>query len=201
MLNKIIVFTLTFAIGYCSFAFAASSDSNQMLTIDCAPQLRNCFNQIVKLPEARTLISNIQKEGPIRIIVNNHRLSEQFGAFWDVENRVISVSNSNGTTDGEIIASIIFELHNAQVNSKINHYDHLASVGRIDRESYVEAIERLEYENSKKASALAEKGIRLGLFPRDARLNTYDNFEEHFHYQKVGGHSAWIGRTYDQIAR
>lgn len=195
MFKKIISLSALLIINYTAI-FAASSD----MGIDCAPQLRSCLNAIQQLPEARKLITNVQKEGPIRIVLTNHSLSRQFGAFWDVDRRIISISPAPHESEGDIIGSIIFELHNASTNSKINHYDHLASIGEIDRDNYVRAIEYLEYENSKKASLMAEKGIKLGLFPKSATLPTYSNFEEHFHYQKIGGHSAWIGKTYDQLA-
>lgn len=169
--------------------------------VECAPPLRKYLTKIQKLPEARQLISNVEREGSIRIKLNNHHLSETFGAFWDMYNRTICISDSSKNSEGDVIGSIIFELHNALANSKIEYYDNLATRRRISRENYVQAIERIEYENSKKAAAIVDKGIQLGIFPASARLNTYRNFEEHYYYQKKGGHSAWIGKSYDAYAR
>lgn len=178
---------------------AAHAAQNEMRPVDCAPQLRQHLTSIQKLPEARQLIADVQKEGPIRIKLNNHQLSQQFGAFWDMNNRTIAISQSSKESEGDIIGSIIFELHNAQANSKIDYYDNLAFKRKISRENYIQAIERIEYENSKKAASIIEKGIKLGIFPNSARLHTYRNFEEHYHYQKQGGHSAWIGKSYDHM--
>lgn len=168
--------------------------------IRCAPQLKNSLNTIQKLSEARELISNIQKEGQISIALNDNG-SEQFNAFWDPERRIIFVNITRESTPGSLIGSILFELHNAYINSKLNHLDQLAMQGRISKRNYVEGVERLEYQNSLATAKLAEKGIALGLFPANARLPTYDTFEEHFRIQKMGGHSAWIANTYDQLTR
>lgn len=184
-------------ISFASLVFAGDIPPSSII---CAPRLQQCLRTIQKMPEAQELIASIQQEGPIRIAVNSHALSNQFGAYWDMEDRVIFVSLSAHSSEGELIASILFELHNASIDSKLNYFDYLASTGQIDKESYVRSIEFLEYRNSKNASKIAEKGIKLGIFPPNARLNTYENFEEHYHYQKIGGHSAWIAKTFDQIA-
>jgi hypothetical protein len=193
-------FMSIFSISMLSF-FAVQAAETVMRPVECAPQLRKYLTTIQKLSEARQLIADIQREGPIRIKLNDHHLSEKFGAFWDMYNRNICISDSSKNSEGDVISSIIFELHNAQANSKIEYYDNLAIKRKISRENYVQAIERIEFENSKKASAIVEKGIKLGIFPVTARLNTYRNFEEHYHYQKIGGHSAWIGKSYDEYIR
>lgn len=180
------------------FAAYGQPSRSQSNSVTCAPQLRHCLAAIEKLPEARQLIADVQREGAIRITVNNNTLSNQFGAFWDQDHRLICVSLP--ASDGELIASIIFELHNAAANSKLEHFDYLATTGNIDKESYVRSVEHLEYENSLKASKIATKGIQLGIFPASAHLPTYSNFEEHYRIQKMGGHSAWIAKNYDQLA-
>lgn len=167
--------------------------------VNCAPQLKNIVAIIQKLPEAEKLISDIQKEGRITITVNRSGMLDDFGAYWDPDNRQICVNVKGDSSQGTIIGSILFELHNASVNSKIDYYDNLARTGQINREAYVRAIEHLEYQNSLNAAKLAQKGIDQGLYPSSSRLYTYSNFEEHYRYQKIGGHSAWIARTYDNL--
>lgn len=193
ILNLIFILSITVA-----FAATANQQSS-LLNISCSPQLQDSLQTILQLPEARDLISTVQKEGPIRFAVNNTSLSEKFGAFWDMDNRVICVAISPETTQGDTIGSIIFELHNALVHSKLNALDELATHRQISKDKYVESVERLEYENSLKASSLVQKGIRLGLFPKDAHLYTYSSFEEHYRMQRMAGHSSWIGNTYDQL--
>jgi hypothetical protein len=147
------------------------------------------------------LIAQVQQQGPIRIKVENHALSDQFGAFWDRQDRVIGIHLSSQVSEGDIIGSIIFELHNGLSNSKIDDLDRLAYSRRIGREKYVEAMELLEYQNSKKASAMAQEGIEKGIFPAAARLPTYKSFEEHYYYQKISGHSALFAQAYDRQNR
>ncbi|MCE5318328.1 MAG: hypothetical protein LLG04_13330 [Parachlamydia sp.] len=169
--------------------------------VPCDPRLQKCLNKILKLPSARDLIIEIQRQGPIRITVENHALSDQFGAFWDRLNRSIGVHLSSRVSEGQLIGSIIFELHNALADSKMDQLDHQACTGQISREKYVESMEYIEYQNSKKAAAIAEEGIQKGILPPGSRLPTYKDFEEHFYYQKISGHSAWFAQAYDQQRR
>lgn len=199
MLKKFIVLSCFLFIAYQIPITAQQTNSSQQLSVDCAPQLQPCLKKILQIPEAKNLIAAIQQEGPIRIKVNNHPLSNQFGAYWDVDERTICVSLSSNQGEGELIGSIIFELHNAFANAKLDYLDKLARERILNRESYVKAVEFVEYENSLAASKLAKKGIDMGIFPRQAHLPTYKNFEEHYRYQRVGGHSVWIERNYDQL--
>ena len=59
--------------------------------VDCDQPLRGIVNTILKLPNAQKLIATIQREGTIRIAIRNTGLSNQFGAFWDRQERVIGV--------------------------------------------------------------------------------------------------------------
>lgn len=170
-------------------------------SIECAAQLRSYLNKIEKVPEARTLINEVRKEGSIHIKTSEMALAKQFGACYDTENRIIYVNIAAHRTEGALIGSILFELHNALVNSKLDALDRLALAGKIDKENYVKQVEYLEYQNSIKASKIAEKGIKMGVFPKDAQMFTYPNFEEHYRMQKVGGHSAWIAKSYDLLKR
>ena len=81
----------------------------------------------------------------------------------------------------------------------MDHIDHLASSRQIGKEQYVRAMEHLEFQNSKNASKLVEEGIQQGLFPVTARLHTYRDFDEHYYYQKISGHSSWFARVYDEM--
>jgi hypothetical protein len=169
----------------------------KVININCAKKLQPCLQRILQLDEGRELLNQIYQEGPISFITSNHMLSEQFGAFWDTDHRAISLNGERPT--GEIIGSMLFEMQNALVSKKFEELDHLAEKGRIDRESYMKGMEYLEYQNSLNAAAIADKGIASGIFPEGAFLPTYSSFEEHYYYQKVGGHSAWFGNMYDEI--
>lgn len=167
--------------------------------VKCAPELRQYFNSIIKVPEACTLLGEILEKGPIEMAVMKPPMSNQFSAYWDPDHRVVCVAMRAGRSQGSIIGSILFELHNASVNAKLDHFDKLAYEGKIGRDAYIESMEHLEYVNSLNAAKVAERGIQLGLFPRDARLPTYPTFQEHFAIQKQYGHSAHFGRNYDML--
>lgn len=181
--------------------YADNQKSHFEQAIPCAPELQGCLSKIQQLPEARNLIATIQKEGGIQIVINNDpNLTKQFGAFWDPSHRIITVNYSRQIPEGSLIGSIIFEMHNALVNSKMIKLDNLAATGKIDRDAYVEEFERLEYKNSKDASRLVQKGIQRGVYPENAHLYTYTTFEEHFYVQKEAGHSEFIARNFDYLA-
>lgn len=190
-MNKIIYFFCLFIALNFSALFAE--------TPKCDPRLKSHLDKIMQIPEAQNLIATIQKAGPFSIHVSDASASKQFGAYWDLNLRKLCVHITNQTTEGEIIGSILFELHNALVTSYYDYLDLLVMKNQIDKENYVRSYEEKEYFNSKKAAALAEKGIALGIFPSNARLPTYRNFAEHYHYQKIGGHSAYVARNFDQL--
>ncbi len=175
--------------------------ATELRSINCDPQLQPTVIKILKIAEARDLIAKIQQEGPFQIVVNNHVLSRQFGAYWDMEKRTVCINLPFHETEGRVIGFILFELHNAVVTSQLDALDDRVSNGKISKEDYVEAVEFIEFQNSQKTAQLAQKGIDLGFFPKDARLPTYNTFEEHFRIQKIGGHSAWIERTYNELSR
>lgn len=165
----------------------------------CDQRLQKYWNKILELPEARQLIEQIDQEGPIQIRVASNGLSQQFGAYWERQQRVIGIFLPTKVSEGRVIGSLLFELHNALSDPKFDHLDYLASSRQISREKYVESMERLEFQNSKKAAALAQEGIDKGIFPENAKLPTYSCFEEHYYYQKMSGHSNAFTEAYDQL--
>lgn len=176
-------------------------NSSLLATVSCSPELRRYVEIIEKLPEAKDLIAAIQKEGPIRIKASNSSLAGQFGAYWDGQNREINIKMGSERSEGAIIGSILFELQNAKVGSEWNRLDRLAMGRRIDRSTYIREAEYLEYQNSLNCAKLTDKGIQMGLYPSEARLYTYRDFDEHFYYQKKSGHSQVFGRNYDCLSR
>lgn len=164
-----------------------------------SPELKQCVNAIQELQEGKQLIAQILTEGSLNIQVDNNGVARQFSACWEQDSRTILICLSSHPSKGEVIGSLIFELHNALVSSKMDNLDLMASRGKITKENYVRSFEYLEYLNSINASTLAKKGIDKGIFPQNAQLPTYKNFEEHFYYQKISGHSAVIARNYEII--
>ena len=189
-MNKFFIVSICFLL---TFSLHAAQNSK----IKCVPQLQKSLNAILKIPEARTLIHSIQKEGPIQIVADSTSLSKQFGAYWDPDNRIICIDLSANRTEGAKIGSLLFELHNASVNSKIFHLNMLAYRRKINKQNYIQSMEHLEYINSINTAKIADKGIKMGVIPKDSRLSIYSSFEEHFRVQRMSGHSDSMGRMYD----
>jgi hypothetical protein len=165
--------------------------------IYCAPELRPTLAKIRELPEASALIEQVLEEGNLRIQWNKS-LTKKFEGYWSASNRTIYLTKSNNQAN--LISTLLFELHNALSNERFENWNDLAYCRQISKRQYVREIEFMEYENAKSTKALLDKGIRQKLFPSSARWYLHDTFEEHFRLQKQTGHSAFIGRAYDQIA-
>jgi len=176
--------------------FFVSAEQPREAIINCAPQFQNCMEKILKIPELKQLLTFIKKDGAIHILPKHSELTKQFGAFWDPDRRIIYVDIID-KNEGLTIGSIIFELHNASVNAQIIHLNKLASQGKINKENYIESMEHIEYINSINASKIASKGIKKGIFPKEAFLPTYSSFREHFQAQINSGHSACFGRNFE----
>lgn len=181
------------------FSAAFVRAESHLAGVHCEPELKHYWHTLLQVPEVKHLAEKVKSEGSLSIRANRHTLAQQFGAFWDLDKRIICVDVSASRSAGDIISSILFELHNAAATARLDRLDDLAREGQLDKENYVRAVEHVEYQNSLSASRIAAEGIRQGLFPASAHLPTYRNFDEHYHYQKIGGHSAWIARNYDNI--
>lgn len=160
------------------------------------PSLAKAVKAIESLPDAAELIAEVQAAGLIKIEAQFFYDSD-FEALWDSESRIIYVNESNNTTVGKQIASILFELHNAKTNNSLRRLFQQAKTGQIDKNSYVESIERMEHKNAVSTSQMIEKGLALSLFPQDARWSVFSNFDDHYKIQQIYGHSQWIANKFD----
>lgn len=165
-----------------------------------SPKAKKAFETIQKLPEVRELIATIEQQGQVRIDVRDLP-HEEFDAYWEGTERLIRINESRNEQFGIFICSLLFELHNARSNNEIGRLGDMAFNGHLSKDQYVEAVERLEYQNALQTSALLEKGVSLQIFPEDARWLLYNNFEDHYKAQQILGHSGWIANQYDSMGR
>ncbi len=191
----VIIFTVTSPIiGYSN----TMSLPNEGKFSSVPSNLYQAVAAVESLPEAAKLIDEVQKEGPISIEAQYFTDSD-FEALWDSENRIIYINISRNETLGKEISSILFELHNAKTNKKLVGFFKQAQTGLIDKDSYVESVERLEYHNALSTSQLIEKGITRSLFPEDTRWDIFSSFEDHYKIQQIYGHSQWIADRFDSL--
>jgi hypothetical protein len=162
------------------------------------PQITQPLNLLYRLDESRQLLEKVESEGQLTI-KSSHFGANQSNAAWVPSERAIYLNFGKRRTVGSIIASIVFELHNALSDQQFDYYDELAKQGKISRDQYIAAIEHVEYLNACNASKILEKGIRMGVFPYDAEWPVPSNFQQHFHIQQMAGHSAIIGQMYDSL--
>lgn len=161
-------------------------------------ELEATLDNLIRLPEARQLLEKVNKQGPIGLVLDSRAES---GAYWDSYHRKIGVNHTMLHTRGALINGILFELHNAVQDKMLNHYTTLAARGRISKEDYVEAIEKIEHENAVSASGLLKKGVEEKIYPEDASWTVFHEFADHYLVQQVTGHSNFIADRYDHLAK
>jgi len=163
------------------------------------PALHAPITKLLSFPKANQLLHNVEKKrGKIKVQLKSFSFSTQ-NAMWNPKGRSIILHPQRKRHEGEVIRLILFELHNAKNQDKFHKVDMLANRGRIDRESYIRAIEYIEYENVMETVALINEGIRQGYYPQNAYWKVHADFEKHYALQKQAGHSQFIGQTYDKI--
>jgi len=168
--------------------------------LDCAPELQTTLAIVKQIPGADAVLANVLKEGHINIRVNDY-LPSRFEGYWNPDNRTVYVTKLDGTSKEVLIVTLLFELHNALRNNDLSKLDHLAQTGQISRKRYIEAVERIEYQNACATSALLEKGIEKKIISKRCHWPLSSSFKAHFAYQKTCGHSVWIGEMYDDLSR
>lgn len=161
-------------------------------------QLSAPLNLLYRLEETNQLLRKVEAEGNITIKTSNFGKNPS-NASWVPNERTIYLNFAKQRTLGSLVCSITFELHNALSETQFDYYDQLAQEGRISKEDYIAGIEYIEYVNACNASWMLEKGIRRGIFPSDASWPIAPTFQQHFHIQKMAGHSALIGYMYDDL--
>lgn len=192
MLSKLlIIFFFLFANTH-----SVATSANQHIECYCAPQLQEAFSLLQQMPEVNALIDKIEKDGPFSIEMNRG-MSKKFEGYWSPDYRTVCVTPNHSLAGN--ITTILFEMHNAANQSTLDYYDNLAYNREISRKDYIRAIEHWEYENALATAKILNKGIEMGLFPRECYWPVHDNFEEHFELQKSAGHSAYVGKMYDSL--
>lgn len=164
--------------------------------VECSPKLEKVYELVLEVPEVESLVDQILKKGPLQIEMNRH-LSKQFEGYWDGQDRTIYITKTDSTAGK--ISTLIFEMHNAAYDDELERLDSLAKLGQISRSEYIRSVEFWEYQNAKRCAEILDKGIAMGLFPRESHWPISSNFEDHFQIQKKAGHSAHIGKMYDQL--
>lgn len=163
-------------------------------------QLKPVVKTMERLPEVQALLELVQQSGMVKIEVISGQHGD-FDAFWSGPQRTILINPQRNSSDGTLICSILFELHNALANPKLKHLTHLATMGAISKQDYVEKVERIEHQNALHTCQIIEKGIKQGIFPTSTRWTIYEDFSAHFKIQQTYGHSAWLAERYDELRK
>ncbi|MFA6915281.1 MAG: hypothetical protein WC222_02710 [Parachlamydiales bacterium] len=160
-----------------------------------SPKLTSAIQSITKLAEAKTLIDKANAQGMVAVETSTQETAS-FHGMWIGKTRTIYI-NPHHRSLGGIIQTLIFELHNAAADAQFAALWHDARCGRIDKNTFVEKAERIEFDNLKQAQAILDKGIERQFFPKDCRLQFLPEFKLYYYFQQLAGHSDWFSKQYD----
>lgn len=177
---------------------AQATQAKESTFVAYPPRVQHAIDAMQAMPEIRQLIADAQRSGPIGIEIDPNPASE-FEALWNGEKRVILVNPKKIRSEATLICTILFELHNASTNTHFMNLVNQARAGKINKESYVEKVERMEHKNALNTCRLIELGIARGLFPVETRWKIFYRFEEYYKLQQLMGHSPWIANSYDRL--
>jgi len=163
----------------------------------CDKALSPILAKIETLPEGKELVSGILEQGPLKIRVS--RFSTQFEGSWTAYDRVIHVTKRSNMPESSLITTLLFELQNAYRTADLESIYRMATSRQLSKKEFIRKVEYFEYENALATSKLLKLGIAAGIFPRSSYWYISGDFEKHFAAQKRGGHSAAIGKIYNQI--
>lgn len=175
----------------------ARSVELEKIAQSCTPGVKEAFEAILAMPEGYALAESVQAEGDFSVQLS--RGSIGFEACWNPRSRAIVLNGSHQRSRGSLIRSILFELHNARSNEELLELQRQAAQGELSKESFVEAVETIEYGNVLETSRMLEEGIAMNIFPRDADYPIEMGFREHYMLQQLTGHSQQIARSYDAL--
>lgn len=152
------------------------------------------LEKIQEIPSGKKLLESVEANGPLQVQIANDNCFP-FEAMWNASNRTITI---NLTLSRSPLSSFIFELHNASTTDELEHYYTLAESGSISKEAFVEAIERMEHQNSLAAARVVDEGIALGIIHPSKRWRVIQDFDSHYKIQQLYGHSQWLASRYDE---
>ena len=159
--------------------------------------LKPIVQMIMRSPDARNLLAKVSREGPVRIEVR-HSKGCEFEGYWEGVSRTITINRPQNHNPGEVINTLLFEMHNAEADRRLRGVTDQACAGLIDKETFVRETERIEHENCLKTYRIIAKEIRSGTFPRSAQHPIIWNFNDHYKQQQLLGHSIWLAEEYDR---
>lgn len=163
---------------------------------DAYPQeIKPVVQTILKSPQVQKLLSKIKREGPIGIQFEK-KIGGNFRAHWNGVSRKIVINLNQKPTFSSLIASIIYEMHNAGADGKFKALFSLAKEGKVSKKEYVELFEKIEYQNMLLAQAIIDEGISSQIFPASTKKSRFKNFQDYYHYQQTNHHTSWIAETY-----
>lgn len=162
-------------------------------------ELKPSIEKIYALPESSELLQKVEQQGPL-IIIYESCPGYPYFAHWNGQERTITINSDKHPSEGQIIQSVIFELNNALDAHELSVFYSQAENGALDKEAFVEGIERMEHRHTLDTAALLKKGIDQKIFPENALWPSIVEFRTYYQIQQLTGHSQWLAERYDQVA-
>ena len=190
----------SFIILIAVFSIILTPELSEAYQVTCSRDMKESYQRLIQLPEARQIVSNALKRGPIHVESSDDR-TDGFEGMWDAGRRAVVISGKANQTTGQKINTMMMEFHNAQSDQQLCQLFKGAQKGRLTKEYYVEQVERVEHQNAVSSARLLAKGIHDSVYPSDAAWDVIEDFDDHYKVQQILEHSLWIARNFDQLNR
>lgn len=162
-----------------------------------SPPVEQAISIIKQMPECKPLLAKIAEEGGFRVVENK---TAPFGAQWNPNTRVIEINSLNHATVGDVIVSLLFELHNAGTDARLRYLQDCAHARSISRQRFVRKMEQREWKNWEATCALVQIGKQRGLFPAQTMAVSFGTFDRYLDMQNAGGHTQFHADIYNFLS-
>jgi hypothetical protein len=151
-------------------------------------------------PPTRELLEQVNKNcGPIKIGLRKQSSS----GCWDRKERIIYLDqeriNAGKLDASNQVAVLICELLNAKATKFFEQLDYRAIRSEIQKEEYVASMERIEHDNGLKTHEYVKQAIKDKVLSGVFVSLYFQDFETHYKYQQIAGHSSDISDKFDRI--
>jgi len=179
------------------------SSLNATQTSFFPPILKKASDFIFSFPQTRKIISTVLTSGTFTIDASTSFTCQ---SSWNVETRVLSISKDEiekpHNTVHKIASHLIFELFNAVKSPLFKLLKQNVLDRKIDKQTFVTETEKIEFESQKESKKVLKQIVKVAhlsrqIFQQD--LSGFANFDLHYRYQQLVGHSTRYEKYFDQL--
>jgi len=160
--------------------------------------LRPVVDFLLSYEPIQKIVLAVLKEGPFVIGTSTSLPS---ASSWSLRGRVLAIRKDE-TQSGflKVVSHFVFELLNASNSGKFKDLLLLASQKKMDKETFVRNIETIEFNNGHQCKKILNQAIAEHRLPEGPLTDgVFKDFELHYKYQQLIGHTEQIVSLYERV--